>query len=103
MPGCRAAIGREAMVDETEVSGAIMAFLRERFGLEPTAAEANLIEEGILDSMMFVDLVVFIEERYGVVAELDDLEIDNFATVARIARFVAERGARDRGATVHRL
>lgn len=91
------------MVDESEVGSAIMAFLRERFGLEPTSAEANLIEEGILDSMMFVDLVMFIEERYGVVAELDDLEIDNFATVACIARFVAERAGRDRSASIHRL
>ena len=91
------------MVDESEIGGAIMAFLRERFGLEPAGAEANLIEDGTLDSMMFVDLVLFIEERYGVVAEVDDLEIDNFATVARIARFVAERGGRDRSATVHRL
>jgi acyl carrier protein len=53
--------------------------------------------------MMFVDLVVFIEERFGVVAEIDDLEIDNFATVAGMARFVTERGARGRPATIHRL
>lgn len=91
------------MLDETEVGGAIMAFLRERFGLEPASAEANLIEEGILDSMMFVDLVLFIEERFGVVAELEDLEIEHFATVARMARFVAARAAPERGATVHRL
>lgn len=90
-------------MDETDVGDAIMAFLRERFGVEPRSADANLIEDGILDSMMFVDLVVFIEERFGVVAELDDLEIDNFATVAGMARFVTERGARNRPATIHRL
>jgi acyl carrier protein len=91
------------MVDETDIGRAIMAFLRERFGIEPASAEADLIAEGILDSMMFVDLVLFIEERFGVVAELEDLEIDHFATVARIARFVAARRAPERGATVHRL
>ena len=90
-------------MDETDVGHAITAFLRERFGAEPSSAEANLIDEGILDSMMFVDLVVFIEDRFGVVAELDDLEIDNFSTVAGMARFVTERGARNRPATVHRL
>jgi len=90
-------------MDETDVGDAITAFLRERFGVEPQSADANLIEDGILDSMMFVDLVVFIEERFGVVAELGDLEIDNFATVAGMARFVTERGARNRPATIHRL
>ena len=90
-------------MDESEVEQTLLAFLRERFGIEPPSADANLIEEGVLDSMMFVDLVVFIEERFGVVAALDDLEIDNFATVAGMARFVIERGVRDRPTTVHCL
>jgi methoxymalonate biosynthesis acyl carrier protein len=88
---------------ETDVEGAITAFLRERFGVEPPSADADLIAGGILDSMMFVDLIMFIEERFGVVAALDDLEIDNFATVASMARFVIERRAHDRPATIHRL
>ena len=68
----------EASMTETDVEQAILAFLRERFGVELPSASANLIETGILDSMMFVDLIVLIEERFGVVAELDDLEIDEF-------------------------
>jgi acyl carrier protein len=91
------------MVSKTDIEQALLAFLREQFGVEPPSADANLIEGGILDSMMFVDLIVFIEERFGVVAELDDLEIENFATVAGMARFVIERGVRNRPATVHRL
>jgi len=91
------------MVSNTDIEQTLLAFLREQFGVEPSSADANLIEGGILDSMMFVDLIVFIEERFGVVAELDDLEIENFATVAGMARFVIERGVRDRPATIHRL
>jgi acyl carrier protein len=91
------------MVSKTDIEQALLAFVREQLGVEPPSADANLIEGGILDSMMFVDLIVFIEERFGVVAELDDLEIENFATVAGMARFVIERGVRNRPATVHRL
>jgi acyl carrier protein len=90
-------------MDESDVEHAVTAFLCGRFGVEPPAADANLIESGVLDSMMFVDLIVFIEERFGVVAELDDLEIDNFATVASMARFVIARCGSDRPATVQRL
>src|SRR5919108_5057773 len=61
----------EAVMDESDVEHAITAFLCGRFGVEPPAADANLIESGVLDSMMFVDLIMFIEERFGVVAELD--------------------------------
>jgi acyl carrier protein len=90
-------------MDESDIQHAITAFLRERFGVELPEADANLIESGVIDSMMFVDLIVFIEERFGVVAELDDLEIDNFATVASMARFVIARCGPDRPATIHRL
>jgi acyl carrier protein len=90
-------------MDERDVEQAITAFLCERFGVEPPSTGASLIESGILDSMMFVDLIVFIEERFGVVAELDDLEIDHFATVAGMARFVIARRGDDRPATIHRL
>ena len=92
----------EASMTETDVEQAILAFLRERFGVELPSASANLIETGILDSMMFVDLIVLIEERFGVVAELDDLEIENFATVARMAQFVVERSPKAQTAGARR-
>lgn len=88
----------EASMTETAVEQTILAFLRERFGVELPSASANLIETGILDSMMFVDLIVLIEEQFGVVAELDDLEIENFATVARMAQFVVERSPKAQAA-----
>ena len=88
----------EASMNETAVEQTILAFLRERFGVELPSASANLIETGILDSMMFVDLIVLIEEQYGVVAELDDLEIENFATVERMAQFVVERSPKAQAA-----
>jgi acyl carrier protein len=81
-------------MNETDVEQTILAFLRERAGVALPSASANLIETGILDSMMFVNLIVLIEEQFGVVAELDDLEIENFATVGRTARFVVERSPR---------
>jgi acyl carrier protein len=87
----------------SETEQALLAFLRERFGVEPPSADVDLIEAGILDSMMFVDLIMFIEERFGVVAGLDDLEIENFSSVARMARFVTERSVREAPATIHRL
>lgn len=88
----------EASMTETAVEQTILAFLRERFGVELPSSSVNLIETGILDSMMFVDLIVLIEEQYGVVAELDDLEIENFATVARMAQFVVERSPKAQAA-----
>ena len=76
---------------ETDVERAILDCLRQRFGVEAPSSETDLIEAGVLDSMMFVDLIMFIEDHFGVTAALEDFESENFATVAKMARFVVAR------------
>jgi acyl carrier protein len=78
---------------ETDVERAILDCLRHRLGVEAPSSDTDLIEAGVLDSMMFVDLIMFIEDHFGVTAALEDLEIENFATVAKMARFVVGRSA----------
>jgi acyl carrier protein len=51
----------------------------------------ELKESGILDSMSTLKLVTFLEERYHVEFEADDLEAGNLATVASIAALVTSK------------
>jgi methoxymalonate biosynthesis acyl carrier protein len=51
--------------------------------------DTDLIEEGLLDSLMLVELIVHLEERFGVVVSLDDLELDHFRSLRRVSQFVA--------------
>ena len=81
------------MMNKKDVECSILCFFRERFGVDVPSAEFDLLETGVLDSMMFVDLMMFIEERFHVTAALEDLEIENFATVSNMANFVAARRA----------
>jgi acyl carrier protein len=48
----------------------------------------DLIETGLLDSLALVELIVAIEQEFGVDLALDTLEIDAFRTVDSIAAFV---------------
>jgi acyl carrier protein len=73
------------------IEQSIIGFLRDRFGVEVADPGADLIESGILDSAMVVDLVLYLEEGFGVMVALEDLEFENFATVESIAGFVAGR------------
>jgi acyl carrier protein len=73
------------------IEQSIMGFLRDRFGVEVADPGTDLIESGILDSAMVVDLVLYLEEGFGVMVALEDLEFENFATVRSIAGFVAGR------------
>jgi D-alanine--poly(phosphoribitol) ligase subunit 2 len=59
--------------------------------------ELDLIEEGILDSLMFVELVVRLEEEFGVSPSIDDMDIENFASASRIVAYIHRKTSVDSG------
>jgi acyl carrier protein len=56
--------------------------------LEVPSEDTDLFESGLLDSLMFVELLVHVEEQMGVTVTLENLEPDNFRSIKRIASFV---------------
>lgn len=58
---------------------------------EVPSVETDLVESGILDSLAFMDLLMFLERAYGIAIHEDMLEIDNFRSVSRIAEFVTKQ------------
>jgi D-alanine--poly(phosphoribitol) ligase subunit 2 len=54
----------------------------------------DLFETGILDSVGFVDLLLHLENEFGTKISLDELEVDNFRSAARIAEFIGSQAAR---------
>ena len=56
-------------------------------------AETDLFESGVLDSLAFVELLLHLEREFGIAASVDDLELENFKTIAHIAEFVQARTA----------
>jgi D-alanine--poly(phosphoribitol) ligase subunit 2 len=67
-------------------------FLRS-LNVEVPSPDTELFESGLLDSLAFVELLLAIERDFGVTTAVDDLEVDNFRSVARIAEFVTARMA----------
>ena len=61
--------------------------------LEIPSVDTDLFDAGVLDSLAFVELLLLIEQEFGVRTAVDDLEVENFKSIARIADFVAERAA----------
>lgn len=51
-----------------------------------------LIEKGILTSLQTVELVMFVEERFGITVEDEDMIEENFATLDDIAVLVENKG-----------
>lgn len=53
--------------------------------------ETMLFEEGIFDSMGLLNLISFLEEKYGVQTEDTDLLEENFQNLISIEEFVSRK------------
>ena len=75
------------MSDET-LAGEIQALLTETLLIEVPSSEADLIENGGLDSVTLGQLIVHLEDRFGIKLDLNALEAENFRSVRAISRLV---------------
>ena len=60
--------------------------------------DADLLDAKILDSFSIVQLAVFVQERFGVELEADDLTRANLATLSSIVALIDRRKAAGAGA-----
>jgi acyl carrier protein len=67
-------------------------FISAQFNVSPTDPgfdrEADLFENGYVDSVGVVELLGFLQEEFGVEVPDDDLLTDDFSNIAGIARIV---------------
>ena len=59
--------------------------------LLPLTDDTSLLESGILDSLSLLQLVVFLEERFGITVGDADLLPENFASVNTICAYLRAR------------
>lgn len=50
--------------------------------------EEDMFASGLANSLFAMQLVDFVEREFGIEIESEDLEIDNFRTIARVAALV---------------
>lgn len=77
------------MLETAHLEGELRALFEEELGLSPPTNDTDLFESGIMDSLTFVNMLVSIERKFGLVVKLEALELDNFRTLDGIVRFVA--------------
>jgi acyl carrier protein len=68
--------------------------LRSRMHLTPPGPQSDLFAAGLIDSLTFIDLLLHLEREFEMKFSLDDLELDHFRSIARIARLVQSRRER---------
>ncbi len=64
-----------------------------QLNIEVPSTDTDLLGAGLLDSLALVDLLVNIEQEFGLVISLDTLEIDSFRSIDSIAEFIQSQQA----------
>lgn len=67
----------------------IITIFLERLNVTVPSLDADLLASGVLDSLALVELLMQLEQRYGLQISLEKLDFENFRSVAAIASFVA--------------
>ncbi|HSR98438.1 MAG TPA: phosphopantetheine-binding protein [Kofleriaceae bacterium] len=60
-------------------------------GIDSVARDDDLLE--VVDSLAIVELIAFLEEKYGIKVGDDDLDPANFSSIDRIVAFVDRKGS----------
>jgi acyl carrier protein len=69
----------------------ILSELTQGRGITEIDPQENLLSKGIVDSHGVMELVGFLEERYGITVGDEDLSPENFESVASIEAYVQRK------------
>jgi len=79
-------------VPAEEVRAQLLAYVTSLVGAEPGPDE-DYFEQGLVSSLVALELVTFVEHRFGLSVEVEDLDLDHFRTVNRLTGFVLAKTA----------
>lgn len=68
--------------------GDIRTVLRDHLTVMVDSPEVDLLEAGLIDSIGLVELILQLEDRFGVSLPMDTLEIDDFRSINKIADLI---------------
>jgi D-alanine--poly(phosphoribitol) ligase subunit 2 len=75
--------------EQNQLQQQIIEIFSERFETRLGSDEVDLLETGLVDSVKIVELVLAIEQRFGVSLPFEELEIEDFRTVPRLAERIS--------------
>jgi acyl carrier protein len=77
-----------------EIRAQVRTFIADNFFVSDPASlgdNASLIDAGIVDSTGVLEVISFLESRFGIIISDDEIVPENLDTIARIESFVVSR------------
>jgi acyl carrier protein len=77
----------------SDIETAIIGFIQEFGVVEPgqLRVDTPLLDDDLLDSLAVYEVVMFLEQRYGIEVLDEEVVPENFGTVASLARLVESK------------
>jgi acyl carrier protein len=79
------------VTDDQTVQDRIKRIFSDQMNVDVASHDTDLLESQLLDSMGIVDLLLYIEQQFGVTIGLEELEIEDFRSIEKIADKVSGR------------
>ena len=83
-------------VHSATLSDLIITFIRENFitarNLKEIKIDESLLDSGIIDSTGILELIMFLEEKFNITIEDDELTPENLDTIQNLVSFLASKG-----------
>jgi len=85
-------------VQTSSVTDVLITFIKENFitgrSQKEISPEESLVDSGIIDSTGILELVMFIEEKYSITIEDEELIPENLDSVKNLVAFLGRKGVR---------
>lgn len=79
--------------DPQQARESIRRFINASVNIDALSDDDNLFESGVVNSLFAVQLMTFVERNFGIEVGMDDLDIENFKSIAATAAFVQRKSA----------
>ncbi|TNF22217.1 MAG: acyl carrier protein [Rhodobacteraceae bacterium] len=80
-------------MQDKAIKDQISEFMAQAFSGAVIAHDQDIFEAGFGNSMFAMQLVNFVEVTFGIEVDSDDLDIDNFRSIDRVAALVQRKRA----------
>jgi acyl carrier protein len=80
-------------MDKTDIKQALREFIARSVRIAVLDDDDDLFESGIVNSLFAVQLMTFVERRFGIEVAEEDLELDNFRSLNATTGFVLRKNA----------
>lgn len=74
-----------------EIEERVKSFLAQHIDISNIDQETDMFKKGIVTSLFAMELVMFVEQEFGIRVENADLDLENFKSIKALVAFIQQK------------